>query len=633
MTFVTRRFAITTHPENEKRRATTEWSRPSGSKRLNCLFALAVLTLAACSDGGSSSPAPSPVADTPPAPTPTPTPPPTTQDQTFDTMASTGRFLTQATFGPSPADLDTLPETSASDWFMDQLAAATSLNLPYVTEQLAAPDARNEEGDLSFEATVTPGFSFWINAVTGEDQLRQRMAFALSQIFVVSNTFSSELSQQPVAIAAFMDILARNALGNYRDIMEEVTYSTAMGVYLTYLQNLPGDPLTGRVPDENYAREIMQLFTIGLVELGPDGEPVLDGSGQQIETYTNADVTGLASVFTGLSFDVANFFFDFGNIDDAVIASPMAAFPEFHADIEKTFLGLTIPANTGPVESIDMALDHLFAQPSLPPFVCRQLIQRFVTSDPDPAYVARVVTAFESGSFALPDGRTVGTGARGDLAATIAAILFDLEARDTVAAADNDFGKLREPVIRFVNWARAFDVSNPDPRFSFSLFNASGSDALNQHPYRAPSVFNFYRPGYVAPGTLTGAEGNTAPELQITNASSIPGYINFITFFAGALNQDFFDPADPDFGAFADTFIPDYSTLTPLADDPAALVTRLDELLTFGTLTPETRSLIEQTLMEVPLSVDFDPEFDGANARVELGVLMMMTSTDYLVQR
>ncbi|MEL6364033.1 MAG: DUF1800 domain-containing protein [Pseudomonadota bacterium] len=543
----------------------------------------------------------------------------------FATAETTSRFLHQATFGPTAQQIDDLEGTSAETWFVNQLNAPATTHLTYVLGRLAEPDAYGPDGLPTFEYTRLPSESFWRNALLADDQLRQRMAFALSQIIVVSNA-NDLLTFLPQTVAQFQDILTANAFGNYRDILEEVTYSPAMGVYLTYIQNQKGDPVSGRVPDENYAREIMQLFTIGLVQLELDGDPALGGGGAPVETYTNDDVTGLARVFTGLSLDGPEFFYNPGALPPSTFYSPMITFPAFHSDLEKTFLGTTIPAGTGPEESIDAALDTLFNHPNVGPFIGRQLIQRFVMGNPPGPYIERVATAFNSGTYRLPDGQNIGTGERGDLAATIAAVLFDEYARSAGLSALNEHGKIREPVIRFANWARAFEAETVTPQFSFGLYISGAPSALAQQPYGAPSVFNFYRPGYVAPGTETGDAGLTIPELQLVNASTVAGYANFMSYYIlGRAAIDF--AGDPD----AETsFIPDYAEELALANDPAALVDHLDLVLAFGELTDETKANIVDVVSGLP---ETSPDFDAPAFRVQTAVFMVMTAPDFLVQR
>jgi uncharacterized protein (DUF1800 family) len=535
-------------------------------------------------------------------------------------------FLSQATFGPTQEEITQLTGSAPSDWILAEFNKPASLNLNYVLTEIAEDGARDDQGQLSFEKRQTPTFSFWINAIEGDDQLRQRMAFALSQILVMSHAEGNFLFEVPNTVAHYQDILVSNAFGNYRDLLEEVTYSPAMGEYLTYLQNVKGDPDTGRMPDENYAREVMQLFSIGLVDLNMDGSPITQG-GATIETYSNADVTGLARVFTGLSLSGGEFFFDFRTLAGDALHTPMEAYPEWHSELEKTFLGTTIPAGTGPEESIDIALDTLVDHPNTPPFLARQLIQRFVTSHPEPDYIERVATAFANGQYILPNGSVVGDGRRGDLSATIAAVLFDQDARDASSRDETQFGKVREPVLRFIQWARAFDAGTITPEHTFPLWNTSFGGGLSQAPYKSPSVFNFYRPGYVAPGTETGAAGLTMPELQLVNANSISNYANFMTYFVFAFAANGSDDAS------TTSFIPDYSDELALASDPAALVDHLDLLLAFGSTSEETKSTIVTFLDDIPLEDPNDPDYNGPFLRVGLSILMMMTSPDYVVQR
>lgn len=585
------------------------------------------LTLAACGGGGGGGTVPGGgVGTSPPPPPPTTTPPPTSSSTAFSTSESTAFFLNQATFGATMEDINTLTGTSPSDWILAEFNKAPSLNLAYVLTELSDPDARDMDGQLTFEKRQTPTFSFWINAIEGDDQLRQRMAFALSQILVVSHSEGNFLFELPNTVAHYQDILVRNAFGNYRDLLEEVTYSPAMGEYLTYLQNIKGDPATGRMPDENYAREVMQLFSIGLVELEQDGD-VVTQSGVPVEIYDNTDVTGLAKVFTGLSLKGGEFWFDFRTLPDDALHSPMEVYPEWHSDLEKSFLGTTIPAGTGPAESIDIALDTLVDHPNTAPFLARQLIQRFVTSHPEPDYIQRVATAFADGQYTLPNGTSVGDGRRGDLSATIAAVLFDPDARDAANRNDDSFGKIREPVLRFVHWARAFDAGTVTPELTFPLWNTTFGGGLAQAPYKSPSVFNFYRPGYIAPGTETGASGLTMPELQLVNANSVSNYANFMTYFVFAFAAS--NTGQPE----ATSFIPDYTDELALADDPVALVDHLDLLLAYGRTSDETKATIITFLNDIALENPSDPNYDGPFLRVALGVLMMMTSPDYTVQR
>lgn len=597
----------------------------SSSKLL--LAGLTSVVLAACSggstdtggggdDGGSSGPPPSgPVGR-------------------MATPVEASVFLTQATFGPSLADIERNAGQSASDWFVAQTNAAPSYlldDVDYYISLVRDPD------DFSGFARDSATIAFWRNAISANDQLRQRMAFALSQILVVSGN-TGELESSPDGLATYQDILIRHAFGNYRDLLEDVTYSPAMGNYLTYLGSRKANPNTGRMPDENYARELLQLFTIGVVEIDQGGEIVTQG-GQPVELFDNDDIRGLARVFTGFVYGR-----EIQSYEDwrAAMREPMQINANRHSLEEKSFLGLTIPAGIGGEESVARALDHIMEQPTLAPFLSRQLIQRFTTSDPDPAYVRRVADAFESGSFQLPNMVTVGAGRRGDLTATVAAVLFDPSVSDIDAARANDqFGKLREPVLRMAHWARAFEVSGQEAIYVFDIHNTSGTQRLNQTPYRAASVFNFYRPGFVAPGSQSGALGMTVPELQIFNSASTAGYVNFIDdFILDDLDDRNIDQVtrritnrnvslSPQ--AALSAWLPTYADEIALADDHEALLDHLDLLLTGNTLSDGTRALVlEQLDADQAAGTDTAEEIRD---RVQMAVLLIITSPDYLVQR
>ncbi len=575
-------------------------------KLLSAITFAAALLLSSCGGGGSSSAAPTP----PPVTT---NPPPSAVSNIFATQSATSRFLGKATFGATQADIDTLTGTEVADWIIAEFAKPATIYLPDILSEMATlPQGQRVPtrriGDLFFDA-----------AIAGDDQLRQRMVLALSEIVVVSN--AGQLGNFPESMGQFMDILSDNAFGNYRDLLEDVTYSPAMGIYLTYRGNRKGDAVSGRVPDENYARELLQLFTLGLTQLNPDGTETLGTGGQPIEIFDNEDITGLARVFTGLSWDSGNFYGRGGSREP--LYNPMVVYAQHHSELEKSFLGTTIPAGTSGEQSLDLALDAIFDHPNMAPFLARQLIQRFTASSPSPAYVQRVAASFETGTYTLPDGSAVGTGLRGDLKATLAAILLDTNALNGSAFAGTQTGKIREPMVRFVNWARAFSETTPNSRDERTLNNLS---AIGQHPFRSPSVFNFFRPGFLAPGTETAAAGLTAPELQIINESSVIAYINFINGFI-------YDTAGNISGDITDGITADYSAEIALADTAQSLVDRLDLILTGSTLAPETKTRILAIMDEVPVRSGTTDEQADRLARVRLAVTMIMTSPGYVVQR
>lgn len=557
----------------------------------------------------------------------------------FSTKRRTARFLTQATFGPRWSEVNALQGTSASEWFVNQTKMPTNYALDIIEEY--RENYESEPGEVNDLTAGARDFAFWRNAIQGQDQLRQRMAFALSQIIVVSDA-PEAVETFPQAVGYVQDIFARHAFGNYRDILEEVTYSPMMGFYLTYLGNERANPETGSMPDENYARELMQLFTIGLVALDGKAEPKLDLDGNPIELYTNADITGLARVFTGLDFAEEQDTDDIEGVEPDVWALPMRIYPERHSPEAKNFLGITIPAGTGARESITRTLDRLMAHRNIGPFIGRQLIQRFTASNPPPSYVQRVARAFNQGTYTLPDGTQVGTMVKGDLTATIAAVLFDPTNRLGWSWRRSDYGKVREPVLRLTNWARMFNANAQYPEYDPELGGLGETSGLSQHPYRARSVFNFYRPGFVPPATIAGARGVTVPEMQIVNATSIPGYINTIGefIFREGIEEEFleelqeaFDESDVDIDeAKANTtMVPDYSPLMAFAIDSEQLVSQLNSMLVYGTLSKATQETIIQTIDSEVFEEIEDEEV--LLEKIKHAVWLVMTSPDYLIQR
>ncbi|MBB37284.1 MAG: hypothetical protein CME89_17765 [Hirschia sp.] len=343
-----------------------------------------------------------------------------------------------------------------------------------------------------------------------------------------------------------------------------------------------------------------------------------------MEIYDNTDIMGLARVFTGLSRNGGNYW----SSGPDGRHTPLVMWDQYHSPHEKTFLGLTISEGTGGEESISRALDQIFAHPNVAPFISRQLIQRFTGSNPHPAYVKRVATAFETGQYISRDGVEIGTGERGDLGATIAAVLLD----ETLLLNTSDVpvtdGKIREPALRFIQFARAFDMRNADSGNEQWLGDTSSpATRLGQHPFRSPSVFNFYRPGYIAPATETGEAGLTAPEFQIVNASSYIGYSNFMANYI----QDRTSRYNKD----VNTFEPDYTVEMSLADSPTELVNHLDTLLTGGRMLEGTRANIIDAVDDLPFDADAssDQQEEERLKRVELAIMMATSSPSYFIQR
>ena len=535
----------------------------------------AASSLSACGGGGGgSSPAPSPA--------------PPTQAVSREQAS---RFLSQASLRATAADIERVRTLGFSAWLDEQFALPrSSANLDWL---------RAKAYDAVANKNSQPGSNnmLWRKLIGSPDPLRQRTTLALSEIVVVSASNLAGLSFKAFAAGAFLDILEANAFGNYRTLLEQVSTSPAMGAYLSFRGNRKANAAVGSLPDENYAREVMQLFTIGLVELNLDGTPKL-GNGAAKETYTQDDVSQMARVFTGWDLDTS-----VGTADtpDRVIR-PMVQVSARHELGEKRFLGTVIPANTDGVQSLKLALDALAAHPNMAPFIGRQLIQRLVCSNPSPAYVARVAGVFNDN----------GSGVRGDLRAVVRAILLDSDARSDATLVDPTFGKLREPVVRFVQWARSFGVTSTDD--SWNIGDTSDpATRLGQSPLRAPSVFNFFRPGYVPPNSAIGSRSITAPEFQITTESSVAGYVNFMQ---RNINSGIAGMA------------PDYGALLPLAADSAALLAEVNVLLAAGQLSADTLAALRTALDTIGVATAA-----GQSNRVKAAVTLVMAAPEYITQK
>jgi len=535
----------------------------------------------------------------PPAIVGTITPVDLTEKPTEEEAAS---FLMAASFGPTKGAIDQLVSQGYSDWFTAQKNMPIDYILPDIDGSIF--------GDTTNAVWETLGRSQWYDrAVNGPDQLRQRAAFALSQIFVVSHEPRDWLFKAHLQ-ATYMDVLQEGAFGNFRDLMEDVTYSPLMGLWLTYIGNEKANLETGSMPDENYAREIMQLFTIGLVDLENNGQPKLTDSGEQTETYTLEDISGLSKVFTGLWWANKNFGFGFTRIsEEANDTQRMVMHDEYHSPQAKTFLGHTIPAGTGGDESIRQALNVLFEHDNVGPFISKQLIKRMTTSNPTAAYVERVAEAFNTGRYTLPDDSVIGTGKRGDMTPVWAAILFDEEARNPNRFNIRGWGKVREPIIRFIHWARVAQINDTNVLGVGSIQRGGALANLSQDPFRSPSVFNFYRPGFVAGGTLTGDENLVAPELQITTSATAIQYPNFMAEFVLRDGNRVWTAS--------------YAEQLTLVDDHEALTDYYDLVMTAGRMSARSKELVSEVI----------PTIGSARDRAQLSMLLVVNSAEFNTQQ
>ena len=539
-------------------------------------------------------------------PPPPLTTPPVGQTVTF-TRQQASRFLARATFGPNMAAIDALAASDSDAWFTAQFSKPQTLHRKYIDGMLAAQAAGGQR--VGFTGVYE---TFWQQGIRGDDQLRQRMAFALSEIFVISMQ-NDAVQPQVRGVASYYDMLGQRAFGNFRDLLEGVALHPMMGLYLSHLRNQKESAT--RTPDENFAREVMQLFSIGLYQLNADGSLKLSG-GKPIETYTHDDVAGLARVFTGWSWagpDQSSTRFYGGTPDPDRDWQPMQNYAAFHSSGEKRFLGKSISGATSGQADLKVALDTLFNHPNAGPFFGRQLIQRLVSSNPSPAYIGRVAAAFANN----------GSGVRGDMQAVIRAVLLDPEAL-APAGTTLRTGKLREPLLRLANWMRAFDVKPASGPYSIYYLD-DPLNGLGQSPLNPSSVFSFFRPSYVPPNSALASAGLVAPELQITAEPSVTGYLNFMQ---EAVNNGVGE---------ARVVKPDYTRELALAANPGALLDRIDLLLTHGSMPTRLRGQITTAVNGIAI-----PAATASNAtqvataqanRVKLAIFLTMASPAYLVQK
>ena len=540
--------------------------------------------------------------------------------------AQAARFLTQTTFGPTLADIKHLRAIGYYAWLNEQYALPATLHQPYV-------HAIRQSGEDVYQNIRRE--AWWSAVLHGPDQLRQRVAFALSELLVVSDQ-GGGLDGYPEALAHYYDLLVQNAFGNYRDLLEQVTLSPVMGHYLSMFKNQKADPAQNIRPDENYAREIMQLFSIGLVQLNADGTPALVG-GQPVPTYDQDTISGFARVFTGWSYphcdrDPADGTIQWwewewcpsGPVEwpdpgwDDYEMVPMVAYASYHDSVNSKQLliypGEALPGGVlsagGSAESdLQAALDNIFNHPNVGPFVVTRLIKRLVTSNPSPDYVARVVAVFDNN----------GLGVRGDLGATVQAILMDPQAR-TLPPASSNAGKLREPLLRKTQLFRVLDANAVD----YGRFREWWSNYLGQQPLSSPSVFNFFLPDYSPTGPLFDL-GLSAPEFQITNDTTVA------TVAQGLGSEIYWSWRGQD-GELPEDIVMDLSDGMALANDPVRLVDHYDLLLMNRTMS----DFMFNTLVNHVTNTthwDGSVDQDALRTRVQDTVWLIFTSPEYVIER
>lgn len=520
------------------------------------------------------------------------------------TRAQAARFLLQAQFSVNETDLNALTASGYDAWLDQQFNQGRGYS---AWSWLDKNGYNVPNSKQNFFDTDPTDYMIWNQLISCPDQFRMRLALSLSEMMVVS---ANRLDGYwPFYyMAAYWDVLADNVFGTYRNLLERVTLNAAMGRYLNMAGSLLEDPATGREPDENYAREVMQLFSIGLWQLNNDGSYKLDANGNKIPTYNQTDVSQLARVLTGWDVDESNLTYtSVAGYTEPVPSNspanrPLAFFPKNHSSQSASFLGTTVAAGADGIAALKNAIDTIANHPNVAPFFSKQMIQRLVTSNPSRDYVLRVAAKFNDN----------GSGVRGDLKAVWRAILTDTEARGTPAPPS--FGKIREPIVRAVQWARTFKASSISGQWKVPDQSDIGY-GLGQSPLRSPSVFNFFRPGYVPPHTQIAAQNLVAPEFQIHNESSIVGYVNYL--------------ADWIANSFGDADIkPDYSELLPLASDSQSLLDWLNLRLCANQLGSDTMALIKASIDNVPVTSS-SADGDKLN-RIYGAIFMTMISSEYL---
>ncbi len=560
------------------------------------------------------------------------------------TPKAAARLLQQATFGATRAQIYRAQGMTTDAWLNEQFAIPATSYTAYAAGLIAAnktgANGCTDSNGCPWAANVP---AFYKQAFEGNDQLRQRMVNALMQILVVS-IGNNRLLDAGTGVPNYMDMLGVHAFGNFRTLLRDVTLHPAMGVYLDMLGS------TVDAPNENYARELLQLFSVGTVMLNDDGTPKGDGSGNLIPTYTEAQVQGFAKAFTGWHFhdqpeatEPWRFYWPIedwtqpmkpwmgrrcpqdghwpaGTATWCSVADPLRSYPPPHHTGTKTLLQYsgapyaTLPANQSAQTDIENAIDNIFNHPNVGPFIGKQLIMRLVTSNPSAAYVGRVTAAFNNN----------GTGTRGDMKAVIRAILTDVEARDNYIAGSNIYGKLREPVIKFIQLHRAFGAVASGGYYE--VWNTGDSDTLGQSALQAPSVFNFYSPDFEPAGAMASAY-LLGPEFDITSTSTVAGFADFAKWgVVGGFRSYDGDPKwiKPNYNRYLTG-----AAGVALADNPQALVDELDLLLTANNL----KTTFKANLVAMATNITRGAIADQRNDRFRAVMWQIINSADYAIQR
>jgi uncharacterized protein (DUF1800 family) len=591
------------------------------------------------------------------------TPPRSTPVDAINPTIDAARLVQQATFGANRAEIDRIAQLTPRAWLEEQFAKPQALHKDRVM-------ALQASGLEPWEAMMP---SLWKAYFEGDDQLRQRVAYALSQITVISLR-NNILLDNPCGPASFMDMLGRNAFGNFRNILKEMTTHPAMGEYLDMKKsskettaNNPDGTAVSIYPNENYARELLQLFSIGTVQLNMDGTVKLDGNGRPIPTYDESVVQGFAKAFTGWNFApdsrdpdantpqrwLWQYWPNENTVPEATRrdifckrwAEPMQPWtidrmqagkwdhcnalqaagqpvnwntcikpdlpPPHDTGTKKLLNGVTLAAGQTPMQDLDGAIDNIFNHANVAPFVSKQLIQRLTMSNPPPAYVGRVARVFNNN----------GLGVRGDMKSVIRAILLDQEARLDRLTAGATAGKLREPAVRWVQFLRAFDARAVGG--DYRIWDLGDADNLGQSPLNAPSVFNFYHPDATLPGQAAN-ENILAPEFELATTNAVAGWSNFSSW---AMLKGFGSWYT---GADANKFIrPNHTYWTGLAQtDTTKMVDELNVLLMAGRMTSGFRTRLIDAANKLTIDAN-----NPAAERFYMVLWLIANSPEFLIQK
>jgi len=536
-------------------------------------------------------------------------------------LLETSRFLAQATFGCDLDYIKAVAEDSFEDWIDNQFnidSPSMGERTQTIFERALARFVANGGAEEDYNGPNWTHFqySWWESNIDNEDLLRQRVALALSEVLVIS--FESNLGNYGIGLGDYYDVLKDNAFGNFKTLIKEVTLHPMMGIYLSHFNNPKSNPEENIFPDENFAREIMQLFTIGLYEMNQNGSYVLDGNGNRIPTYDNDDIKEFAKIFTGLGpgsvrenpwgrtteFGVGAYLTD----KDV----PMVMYEDFHEPGQKRLLnGLVVPSGRTGMQDIDAAIDNLFNHQNVGPFIATRLIQQLVKSNPSPAYISRVSSAFNNTK-----------GVRGDMKAVIKAILLDEEARSCSWIENPTSGKLIAPMMRYFNVTRQLDLDNESGEnwnIGFRFLTAT-----TQLPLAAPHVFNFYMPDYVPNAEFESAK-LVGPEFEIHNSATSIDFINLVDSWTYPQYTSMLSTWEKDLEGRA----LDFEALRYYAKDSEVLINQLDKLFTHGQLSEETKQLMIKAID--PITKGWSDDFQYTDLRVKMAIYLLIVSPDYAI--